>query len=646
MAEEEAKRSTDNYDPPMSPYKKYDEVNSYVMFWGLLFSSIFTLAVGYLCLKIGQAIGADAPVTVLAMGMAVVFHRKEPFPEIVHIQSISTAGTSVLCGAMFILPALYILGIHDVTFIQMAIPVITGGILGVLIGSALRRYFCEEMHLVYPFPGSRASAELLQGNDASKAHIMLISGAVGMVYDFILNALGWWQEVLSTTTFAWGQALADRYKLVFSLDSDVAIVGIGYFTGLRYAAIIAAGSFFSYLVCIPVVYFIGGEHVMTVGGQQILLAHAPVEAVFSQYVRHVGIGMLAMAGIIGLFSMFDVVLRVIRKAMGDLFARSKSRAAEAALLRTQRDIPMRWVVIGTLAMTLIFAIFFHVTFAETLFQTVLAFLLVLLFSLILSIIAISSIAYTNNEPVSGMTIFMIIVSSVVMAGAGLQGKLGIVVILIMASFVCSALAMAGNVVGVAKVGYITGATPKKMEINQLIAVVVTGLVSVGVLLLVNHAYSFTGPDALAAPQANAMAAIVGPMMTGGEAPWPLYMAGAFFAILLWMMRVPPLVFALGAYLPMSINLPLLVGGILSYIVSHGSKDAKVNALRLAEGNTVASGLIAGGTIGSLFSTVLHIAGFDWFAEAWAASPMASVIGLIAYLILCIGFCSIVKRAAR
>lgn len=341
---------------------------------------------------------------------------------------------------------------------------------------------------VYPFPSGSAAAEVLESDEGSKAHIMLVSGAVALVYDFVLNSLGWWQELLTTTTFHWGQVLADKYKLVFSLDNDAALLGIGYFTGLRYAAIIAAGSFFSWLVCIPVAYYLGGDHTMVVGGETMLLANAPVDAVFSQYVRHIGIGMLAMSG---------VVVRVVKRAVADLF--SKGASSSGMLLRTQQDLPMTQIVFGSLLMTILFAVFFHVMCAESLTQTVIAFVLVMLFALMLSVVGISSIAFTGNEPVSGMTIFIIIVSAVVMGGAGMVGKTGIIAILMMASFLCATLAVSGNFMSELKVAYITGATPKKMQQWQLVSIVLAGVVSVGVVFLMHHAYGFTGEGALAAP---------------------------------------------------------------------------------------------------------------------------------------------------
>ena len=527
------------YAPPMAPDKSYVEINAYVIGWGLFFAALFALAVGYLCLKIGQTVDAFAPVSVLAMGMAVLFKRKNAFPETVHIQAIASAGTNIIGGVMFILPALFILQLDSqLSFAEMVIPIILGGVLGVLLATTFRRYFCEEMDAAYPFPSGRAAAEVLSCNEGSKAKVMVFSGLLAMAYDFVLNSLGWWQEVLSTMTFSWGQAAADKYKLAFSLDNDAALLGIGYFTGLRYAAIIAAGSFFSWFVCIPVVYYLGGDHIMTIGGQSVLLANASIDDVFSQYVRHIGIGMLAMAGIIGLVSMSGVVGRVMKRAALDMFSSSGTSATD--LLRTQQDMPMSQIVTGTLAMDLLFILFFHVTCSQSITQTLLAGVIIIIFSFMLSVVGISSIAFTGNEPVSGMTIFMIIVSAVLMGNAGMSGSSGIIAILIMAAFLCATLAVAGNFMSELKVAYLTGATPKKMQQWQIVSIIVTSFVSVGVIFLLNHAYGYTGPGALAAPQANAMAAIVKPMMDGGAAPWPLYMAGAFFAFILWMMKVPPL----------------------------------------------------------------------------------------------------------
>jgi len=596
-------RSIPPVEPVLDPKKDYVEINSYVVFWGLFYAAIFTLAVGYLCLKIGQTVDAFAPVSVLAMGTAVILKRQNAFAETVHIQAIASSSTNTLAGAMFFLPALYIWNVTDVTFVQMAIPIILGGVLGVLLCVMFRRYFVEEMHYVYPFPSGRAAAEVLMSNEGSKAKLMLGSGLIALVYDFILNSLGWWEEVIRTTAFKWGSALADSTKLNAAVDTDAALLGLGYFTGLRYAAIIAAGSFFSWFVCIPIVYYLAPEHIMQINGHAVPLAEAPIRKVFLDYVRHIGIGMLAMAGIIGLLNMSKVVASVVKNAVLDIFS---SKTVDVNLLRTQRDVPTSWIGAGILLCTVLFAAYFHFMYA-----------------------------YTGTEPVSGMTIFMIIISAVCLTAAGMTGKVGMIAVLMMASFIGTTIGMAGNFMSELKVAHMTGATPKKMEQWQIVGTILCAVLSVGVMILLNDAYGFVGDHALNAPQANAMAAIIEPMMTGGSAQWPLYMAGALFAIILWMVKVPPLAFALGTYLPMEINTPLLIGGLIAYFVQNSTKDKELADLRFSKGSTIASGLVAGGAIGSLFSAVLRIAGVDVFAQDWVETPEATYLSIVMYLLLCV-----------
>ncbi len=629
----EESKAVNNHGNVMDPHREYVEINSYVIFWGLFFASLFSLAIGYLGLKIGQTVDAFAPVSVLAMGMAILFKRANAFPETVHIQAIAASSTNVLPGVIFFLPALYILNMPEMSFLQMLIPIVVGGILGVSLSVMFRRYFVDEMDAVYPFPAGRAGAEVLSSSSGSKAKLMVISGTIGAAFDFVLNTLGWWSEHLNSNAFALGRMVEEKFKLTFRLDSDVALLGIGYFTGLRYAAIICGGSFFAWYVCMPTIYYLAGSHMMVVDGQTIALADAPLSAVFSQYVRHIGIGMLAMAGIIGMLTMSGVVKKIMTNAIRDIFSKDK-KTATVTLLRTQRDIPVSVLAITIIVAIILFTIYFHVFYSATWVHTLLAFVLVLVFSFLLSIVGISSLAYTGNEPVSGMTIFMLIVSSVVLSSAGMGGDLGIMAVLLMAAFIGTTVSCAGNFMSEQKVCYLLGATPKKMQQWQLLGVIVSAIVSIGVMILLNKAYGFTGPTALQAPQANAMAAIAQPLMAGGSALWPLYMAGAFFAVVLWMIGVPPLAFALGTYLPIDINMPVLVGGFLSWLVSSRSKDEKLNQLRLSEGSTVASGFVAGGAIGSLASAVLHIGGVDWFADAWNKTQGSLLLGVVMYLVMC------------
>lgn len=627
--------SHEEFKPVLDPEKEYEEINGYVVFWGLFYAALFALAVGYLCLKIGQTVDAFAPISVLAMGMGMMLKRKNSFIETVHIQAIGSAGTNILGGAMFILPAFFLLRLEHITFFQMCVPIVLGGLFGVLVDSLFRQYFCSEMHDVYPFPAGRAAAEVLTSSGSGNAKLMVISGVVAAAYDFVLNSLGWWQEVISTTTFQWGQAFEDKFKMGFSLDNDAALLGIGYFTGLRYAAIIAAGSFFSMYVITPVVYYLGGDHVMIVNGKEMLLSNAPVRQVFLDYVRHIGIGMLAMAGVIGLLSMSKVVAGVVKKAIFGMI--SSNAKVQVKVLRTEKDLSSTLVVAVSLLITLAFTAFIHFNFSQNIIQTVAVFFISLILAFLLSVVGISSIAFTGNEPVSGMTIFMILFSAVILSALGMSGEIGMATILMMAGFIASTIGVAGNFMSEMKVAHLTGVTPKKMQQWQLASVAISAVIAVVVLFLLNNAYGFTGEGALNAPQANAMAAIVQPLMSGTPAQWTLYVAGAVFAVILWMCQVPPLVFALGTFLPMSINTPVLVGGILAYLVQHSSKDEILANIRYERGSTIASGFVAGGAIGALFSAVLRVCGINMFMDKWVETPAATYLGILMYALL-FAFC--------
>ena len=618
------------YAPPMAPDKSYVEINAYVIGWGLFFAALFALAVGYLCLKIGQTVDAFAPVSVLAMGMAVLFKRKNAFPETVHIQAIASAGTNIIGGVMFILPALFILQLDSqLSFAEMVIPIILGGVLGVLLATTFRRYFCEEMDAAYPFPSGRAAAEVLSCNEGSKAKVMVFSGLLAMAYDFVLNSLGWWQEVLSTMTFSWGQAAADKYKLAFSLDNDAALLGIGYFTGLRYAAIIAAGSFFSWFVCIPVVYYLGGDHIMTIGGQSVLLANASIDDVFSQYVRHIGIGMLAMAGIIGIVRSWGIIKSAVSLAASEM----KGKKAEENVERTQKDLSMKIIAFGSLFTLLLVVLFFYFDVMQgNILHTVVAILLVAGISFLFTTVAANAIAIVGTNPVSGMTLMTLILASVIMVAVGLKGATGMVASLVMGGVVCTALSMAGGFITDLKIGYWLGSTPKKQESWKFLGTLVSAATVGGVIMVLNDSYGFTSGQ-LAAPQANAMAAVIDPLMNGVGAPWLLYGIGAALALVLTFCKVPALAFALGMFIPLELNLPLLVGGAINWYVTSRSKDEAVNNARGEKGTLLASGFIAGGALMGVVSAIMRYCNINLIHEEWLANPMSELVSLVAYLLL-------------
>ena len=633
----EAKEQKKSY---MEPDKEYNEINGYVIGWGFFYALVFTLSMEYLALKVGQTVDACMPVSILAMSMGILLKRLDPFPEAVHIQAIASSGTNVIVGAIFVLPAFFILGLPEMSFAALVIPLILGSVIGILVASVFRRYFCVEKDAEFPFPNGRAGASLLSTNDSAGGKLIAISGGVGLIYDYILDSLGLWSETVSTLTFGWGQALMNKAKLHLSIGLDIAMLGIGYFTGIRYAAIIVAGTFMADLALTPLIYYVGGEHELMVNGELVKLASVSADVIYSQFTRPLGIGMMAMAGIIGLLSMGKAVLVIARQTLNNLSGIAKE---QGQVIRSEQDLPAGPVCIGIAACCLLFGVYYQIFLSGSLLETVIVVPAVCIGSILLSIVGISSIAFTGNEPVSGITLFLMLVMGAILNMLGVMGNQGTATLLILAAFGASVICLAGNFSSELKIAYLTGATPRLMEKWQIISGVVIAVVSIGALYLLNSVYGFGGQSPLHAPQANAMAAVANSILGSGDAPWALYMVGAVGAVVVWMLGVPALPFALGVYLPTEINLPILVGGLLSYFVGKSGDSPEECEANLGRGTTMAAGLVAGGAIGGLINALQQIAGINFFMTEWSKTPEAGCIGIILYGIVVFGVYKLAKQ---
>lgn len=611
----------------MEPDKEYIEINSYVVGWGFVFALIFTLSMEYLALKVGQTVDACMPVSILAMSMGVLLKRADPFPEAVHIQAIASSGTNVIVGAIFVLPAFFILGLPELSLVALVIPLMLGSVMGVLIATLFRRYFCVEKDADFPFPNARAGASLLSSSNSSGGKLIAISGTIGFLYDYLLDSLGLWSETVSTTAFAWGQKLMDSLKMQLSIGLDVALLGIGYFTGIRYAAIIVAGTFLSNLVLMPLIYFVGGDYQLMLNGEAVKLGTASSAVVYSQITRHIGIGMLAMAGIIGLLSMGKAVILIAKQTLNNISGITKQQGNVA---RSDQDLSSVVVCGGILVCCILFGVYYHLLFSSNMLETLIVIPIVAVLSILLSIVGISSIAYTGNEPVSGITLFFMLILGVILNMLGVIGTQGMITVLILACFSATVTGLAGNFSTELKIAYLTGATPKVMEKWQIISNVVISVVAIGALYLLNSVYGFVGETELHAPQANAMAAVASSIMGSGDAPWLLYMMGAIGAVVIWMLGVPALPFALGVYLPAEINIPVLAGGLLSYFVSRCSDNPDECKASSERGTTIAAGLVAGGAIGGLVNALQQIADINFFMAEWSVTPEANALGLAVY----------------
>ncbi|MDD6053287.1 MAG: oligopeptide transporter, OPT family [Bacteroidales bacterium] len=631
-------RDGEQYRPLLSPEKNYIEVTPYSVTVGILMVIIFSAAAAYLGLKVGQVFEAAIPIAIIAVGLTSALRKKDGLSQNVIIQSIGGCSGAVVAGAIFTLPAIYILGV-EVNFWQMFLSSLLGGVLGILFLIPFRKYFVKEMHGKYPFPEATATTQVLVSGESggNSAKTLLASGLIGGLYDFIVATFGAWGETLSTTVCHWGQVVADRAKLMLKVNTGAAVLGLGYIVGLKYAFIICCGSFLVWLVIIPAMNLIWGDCVIDLMGTGIssTIAEMSPDQIFREYARHIGIGGIATAGIIGIIKSFGVIKSAVVLAVNEFRRKDGKAPAEE---RTQLDLPMKSVIFGiAIALIAVFAFFAFGGVVNNIWQAVIGLLIVAVISFLFTTVAANAIAIVGTNPVSGMTLMTLIIASLVLVAVGLKGNAGMAAALIIGGVVCTALSVSGSFITDLKIGYWIGTTPKNQETWKFVGTLVSAATVCGVMMILNKTYGFTGDNALVAPQANAMAAVIQPMMNGGGAPWLLYGIGAVLAIILTVCKIPALAFALGMFIPIDLNLPLLIGGAVSWFVSTRSKDKAVNDARNEKGTLIASGFIAGGALMGVVSAILKFAHVDLFLYGWnekwgEAVAIIPFVALIAYMI--------------
>lgn len=608
------------YRPIMPAESTPAEATPYSVSLGVIMAVIFSAAAAFLGLKVGQVFEAAIPIAILAVGIGNMRGKKGMLGQNVLVQSIGACSGVIVAGAIFTMPALYILGL-EAQFYQVFLSSLLGGVLGIVLLIPFRKYFVKDMHGKYPFPEATATTEVLVSGEkgGKQTKILAIAGAVGGLYDFVVSTFGAWAETISTRMCDWGAAIAERFKVEFSLNTGAAVLGLGYIIGLKYAVIITAGSCLVWFVIIPLVGYVAPE----------MAAASPTE-IFKEVGRPLGIGGIAMAGLIGIIRQAGIIKQAASLAVGELRGgKGKAEAQE----RTQRDLPMHTilsVLIATLVATLFF---FQFGVLHNVMQTCVATLIVFVIAFLFTTVAANAIAIVGSNPVSGMTLMTLILSSLVLVSVGLNGTAGMTAALIIGGVVCTALSMAGGFITDLKIGYWLGSTPRKQEGWKFLGTAVSAATVAGVMMIMNQTYGFGEDSVLVAPQANAMAAVIKPLMEGGQTPWILYFAGAVLALTLTFIGVPALAFALGMFIPMSLNAPLVVGGLIAWFVGSRSKDAAQNKARFDRGTLIASGFIAGGALMGVVSAILKFAGADWFCTEWAESNAAGTLGLVVYIVL-------------
>ena len=632
----------EEYTPVMPASSNPKEVTPYSVTMGVIMAVVFSAAAAFLGLKVGQVFEAAIPIAIIAVGMGSVLGKKNMLGQNVIIQSIGASSGVIVAGAIFTLPALYILGL-DAAFWQVFLSSLFGGLLGIVLLIPFRKYFVKEMHGKYPFPEATATTEVLVSGEkgGSQAKLLAVAGLVGGLYDFAVGSFGLWTESVSTRICAWGAVAADKFKVVFGLNTSAAVLGLGYIIGLKYAMIITAGSCLVWFVIVPVVGSLAeavdpAAMISLLGVTRADILADPqsiftAENLFAFIGKPIGIGGIAMAGIIGIIRQSKIIRQAVGLAVSE-FGGGKGSAKIAE--RTQRDLSMKRILTILIATLVSVFVFFHFgLLGGDWTQSLTAILIVFVIAFLFTTVAANAIAIVGTNPVSGMTLMTLILASLVLVSVGLSGTTGMTAALVIGGVVCTALSMAGGFITDLKIGYWLGTTPKKQEAWKFLGTFVAAATVAGVMIILNKSYGFVGEGALVAPQANAMAAVIQPLMTGGQTPWMLYFCGAALALVLTSIGIPALAFALGMFIPMELNAPLVVGGLVAWFVSNRSKDEGLNKARFDRGTLIASGFIAGGALMGVVSAVLKFAGVDWFLSGWAASNAAEWVGLTMYLVL-------------
>lgn len=639
-------RADEEYEPIMSPKRTYREVSPWSITWGILMTVLFSAAAAYLGLKVGQVFEAAIPIAIIAIGLSSATKRKNALGENVIIQSIGACSGAVVAGGIFVMPAIYMLDLQA-DFLKIFIAAALGGVLGILFLIPFRKYFVKDQHGKYPFPEATATTQVLVSGEkgGSQAKPLLLAGLVGGLYDFIVATFGFWNENVTSRMIGIGETIADKAKLVFKVNTGAAVLGLGYIIGLKYAFIICLGSLAVWWLIVPGMALLFPDTVLNQWDPTITTAVGQMapEAIFKAYARSIGIGGIAMSGIIGIVKSWGI----IKSAVGLAAREMKGKGGDQAeVLRTQRDISFKIIAFGSIATLIITFLFFYFGVMNfNLLHAVVGIILVTIIAFLFTTVAANAIAIVGSNPVSGMTLMTLILASVVMVAVGLKGNAGMLAALLMGGVVCTALSMAGSFITDLKIGYWLGTTPKKQETWKFLGTIISAATVAGVMIVLNKTYGFTSGK-LAAPQANAMAAVIKPLMSGQGAPWILYAIGAVIALVLDRCKVPALAFALGMFIPLELNIPLLVGGAINWYITSRSKEETINKARGEKGTLIASGFIAGGALMGVISALLKFGGIEFQYATWWENHLSELLSLVAYIALIFYFILATKLSKK
>ena len=635
-------KSGESFQPIVPAEAKMPELTPRSILWGVAFCAIFTVASAYSGLKVGQVMEAAIPISILTIGLARVYRRRSSLLENVIITGIGGAAGGVVAGAIFTLPALYILHL-DPHPVQTIFICLAGGCLGVLFLIPLRRYFVREMHGLLPYPEATAITEVLVTGEkgGSQAKLLLQATAIAGVYDLFVTTFQVWKEYVDFQFVPVMHALAERARMVFRFDAISFILGLGYVMGLRSSMILCAGGVLSNFVLVPLIWFIGSHMDASVYPAAIPVAKMSAVDIYRNYVRFIGVGAIATAGIVGIVKSLRIVAGSFAIAL-----RTFRHGEAAQTERTDRDLPVSFVLLGVVLGAIGVAAFFGY-FPVSWTVVVVGLGLTLLFSFFFTSVAANAIATTARNPVSGMTMLTIIISSAVLLRFGLSGTTGMFFVMAIAGMVCSALSISGQFITDLKTGYWLGSTPAAQEKVKFLGVLAAAAAAGLTIVMLAHTFQFGEATAgdprpvLASPQASIMKALVEGFMSRQPVAYLLFGVGAMVTLVLEMLGQPSLIFALGMYLPLELNTPALVGGLLSHFLNKRSdKAGGAHGKGIRErGVIIASGLMAGGALGGVLGAALRlIPGFreDLFMTPfYSYDPVSQSVSALLFVGLCL-----------
>ena len=619
------------YRPVVPASAAVPEVSFRSVAQGALWSVVFSAAATYIALKLGQGVESAIPISILAVGFsafaaAFLKRRASTLLENVNVLAIGATSGIVAGGSVFTMPAIHILGLESrSSFLQIFLVPLLGAVLGVFLLAPFRRYFVRDLHGRLPYPEARATTEILvAGRRGGHGALVLTWSALGAaVFDFVGPSMKGWAENFSSGAIGTLAGFTERTKAVFTMNTSAAVFGLGYIMGLDYAAIIMAGSMVSFFALVPLFAWFAPFATAAIPPAAAPLASLPPEEIFSLCVRPIGIGGIFAAGLLSILKMSPVILQATRQALGEVARLARGGGGPVEGERADRGLPM-WVVLAGIAATtlLVFAYFRGSVLAAEGSATTLAALataMTLVIAFLFAAVSAWAIAMISITPISGMTLTTLIVTAVALSAAGLRGESGMLQVLLVGGVVCTALSMSGSLVTQYKIAYWLGATPRRVEIANLAGAVLASVATTAVILLMARVYGFAPspahPTPLPAPQPNAMAAVLRGVMGDAATPWFLYGVGGVFAVAAEMCGVSGLAFALGMYLPMELNSPLVYGAFVSWLLRRSSRDGRVGAARQEEGTLVASGFIAGGALVGVLAALLR------FAEDRTGTPL-------------------------